>query len=67
MAIKIYLKEWQDIRGLTMLQLAARADVAPTVLARILHDNHNWNSELLEKLAEALAVEPVDLLRSPPR
>lgn len=68
MSVKLYLKEWRDLRGLTSMQLAARADLPVSTLARLEHDtDRQWNSEQLGVLAEALAIEPIDLLKPPPR
>lgn len=69
MAVKLYLKEWMEIRGLSITQLMARAPgLNDVTIARLGHDpKTEWNSRQLALLAEGLAVEPIDLLRPPPR
>lgn len=67
--VRLYLKEWMDIRGLSIAQLMARAPgLSDVTIARLGHDpKTEWNSRHLALLAEALAVEPIDLLKPPPR
>ncbi len=67
-SVKLYLKEWRDMRGLSLMQLAARTELSVSELARLEHESDRpWNSAQLAVLAEAIAVDPVDLLKPPPR
>lgn len=67
--VKLYLKEWMDLRGLTLSQMVARAPgLNDVTIARLGHDpKTEWNSRQLALLAEALAIDPIDLLKPPPR
>lgn len=68
MAVKLYLKEWRDIRGITLVELAARTEFPLATLSRLeMDDGRQWNSEQLASLANTLDVDPADLLKPPPR
>lgn len=67
--VKLYVKEWMDLRELTLMQMVARAPgLNDVTIARLRQDEKTeWNSRQLALLAEALAIEPADLLKPPPR
>lgn len=65
--IRLYLREWREHKGLSLLHLIARTDMKSAVLARIEHGQQSWTPAVLEKLGEAMDMDPVDLLRPPPK
>jgi len=59
------LRHWRERRALTMRDLAAKATVAYATVFRLEH-GHDAEMRTLRKLAEALGVEPGDLLEQEP-
>lgn len=65
-APKHYIREWRKHRGLTMEQLAMRANMSTAGLSRLERGEQRYNQALLEKLAVALGCGVSDLISSNP-
>ena len=63
--MQLRLREWRERRGLSVRQLAERAGVAFATVHRIEVERMSPTVALLEKLAEALAIDVRDFF--PPR
>lgn len=59
---RLYLREWRKHRGLTLEQLADRVGMTHSSLSRIERGLQRYDQELLERAADALQCEEVDLL-----
>lgn len=53
---------WREARGLTLLALAARSGIAADTLRGIEQGQHDASVDMLDRLAEALAVTHRQLL-----
>jgi transcriptional regulator with XRE-family HTH domain len=56
------LKELREERALSMRELASRSGVAHQTIYRLEHGQHNAHPRTVRHLAEALGVEPRELL-----
>jgi transcriptional regulator with XRE-family HTH domain len=56
------LKEWRERRLLTQAELATRSGVAETTINRLENARHEARFSTVRKLAEALRVEPEQLM-----
>lgn len=56
------LKHWRERRLLTQRDLAAKAGVSPTTVVRIETDQSDAELRTVRKLADALGVEPEELM-----
>lgn len=59
------LREWREIRGLTQSQLAEKAGVARDSISKWETGERGAYPGTVEKLAKALAIEIIDLVRRP--
>lgn len=62
--IGVRLREFRKRKGLTVTELARRAEMKRPNLSRIEHGKHRPSLETLERLSEALGVPVVELVRS---
>jgi transcriptional regulator with XRE-family HTH domain len=63
---RIFIREWRKHRGLTLEQLADRIGTTHASLCRIERGRQPHTQGLFEAIAEALRVEPADLLTRDP-
>ena len=63
---RIYLREWRDYRALAQNELASMVGVTAATLSRLEHHHHGAQPQTRRKLAEALGIEPHELLSVPP-
>ena len=56
------IRVWREYRGLSRKELAARADISPTYLARLERGERRGTLRVLLRLAEALDIEVEDLI-----
>ena len=59
---KTFIREWREHRGLTLEQLADRTETTHASLSRIERGRQPYSQALLERIADALMVDPADLL-----
>lgn len=59
---RIYLKEWRKFRNLTQEELASRIEVDRSYISMIERGASGYTQIFLEAAAEALGIEPADLL-----
>lgn len=64
---RIYLREWRKEKGLTQEQLASRLDLDRSYISTIERGKSGYTQWFLEAAAEALGVEPADLIVRNPR
>jgi transcriptional regulator with XRE-family HTH domain len=57
-----YIREWRKHRGLTLEQLAERLHMHHSALSKVERGKNPYNQDLLERIADELNCEPVDLL-----
>jgi transcriptional regulator with XRE-family HTH domain len=57
-----YIRAWRKYRQLTQEQLAERAEMSPGNLSQLENQKQDYTRSTLERLAEALNCDPVDLL-----
>lgn len=62
MALKNRITEYRNERGLTVEELAARADLSPSFVSLLARGKRNISLRNLEKLAGALDCRPEDLI-----
>lgn len=63
---RIFLREWREHRGLTLVQAAERVGVTHGFLSKVERGKRNYTQELLEALAEAYRTDPASLLMRNP-
>lgn len=63
---RTFIKEWRQHRSLTLEQLAEKVGTTHGTLSRIEHGKIHYRQTMLEAIAEALDVEPGDLLSRNP-
>jgi DNA-binding XRE family transcriptional regulator len=63
--IGVRLRELRKRKGLTVTELARRAEMKRPNLSRIEHGKHRPSLETLERLSEALGVPVAELVRTP--
>lgn len=63
---RLFLKAWRKHRGLTQSRLAERAEVTQGLISQLENGRTDYSGAVLEKLAEALACEPQDLIMRDP-
>ncbi len=56
------IRVWREYRGLSRKELAARAHISPTYLARLERGERRGTLRVLLRLAEALSVDVEDLI-----
>ena len=61
-----FIREWRKHRDLTLEQLAEKVDMSPSAISQIEVGRMGYSRDSLERLADALACEPGDLLSRPP-
>ncbi|MFD1199979.1 helix-turn-helix domain-containing protein [Brucella gallinifaecis] len=62
---RLYLFEWIDFRKTSAQQLAKRIKTSKSVISKLGNGKQRYNQDWLEKIAEGLQCDPVDLLRHP--
>lgn len=62
---RIYLAEWREHFGFTQKELAEKVSVKDMTVSRWERTTRKLNTVKLDKLANALGIEPVDFYRSP--
>jgi len=62
----IYLNEWREARHLTQRQLSRLTGLNPTTISKLGLRKHGPLPDTRRKLAEALGIEPDQLLSPPP-
>lgn len=62
-----YVKEWLEHKGLRQKDLVARTDWNKSQINEWVNDKERWNRDVLFAFADAIGVEPDQLLRLPPR
>lgn len=60
-----FIKEWREARRLTQEQLAGILGTSKTQISRLEHSHRRMTVDWLERIARALRVNRVDLLRAP--
>jgi transcriptional regulator with XRE-family HTH domain len=65
MDIRLRLKEWREKRGLTQWELAERSGVGYATIARLEVSPGNPTLGVIYRLAEALDMDPRNLLSDP--
>ena len=63
----LYLSEWLVYRGVNNVELAKQLDINHSTIHRWRKGERPIRSDDLEKLAEALGIEPATLWRKPPK
>lgn len=63
---RTFIRQWREHQGLTLEMLAERIGTAHASLSRVERGLQPYSQPLLEALAEALRVEPADLLMRNP-
>lgn len=61
-----FIRQWRKHRGYTVEHLAGMIEITGASLSRIERGLQPYNQELLERVAEALTVEPASLLMRDP-
>ncbi len=56
------IKEWRKHAGMTQLQLALHADIAPSYVSELERGNRPYNQELIERLASVLGCRDIDII-----
>jgi transcriptional regulator with XRE-family HTH domain len=59
---RIFLREWREHRGKTLVQVAEQVGITHGHLSRIERGQKDYTQSLLELLAEAYMCEPADLI-----
>lgn len=59
---RLFLREWRAHRHLTQEKLADRAEVTQGMISQLENGQSDYTGELLERLADALSCDPVDLI-----
>jgi transcriptional regulator with XRE-family HTH domain len=63
--ISVRVKELAEERGLSILQVAQRAQLAPSTVRRLWNNPHaRTNTRILDALSKALGVNASELIRS---
>lgn len=57
-----FIKQWRAFRGLTQAQLADATGLTDATISRIESGKISYTQDTLERISQALAVEPADLL-----
>jgi len=65
--LAIKLREMRDIRDLSQEELADLAQIDRSYMSYLENQKYSASLDMVEKLAAALEVEPLDLLSIPPR
>ena len=58
------LHHWRLARGLSQEELSARAELSQTFLSQIENGSRNVSLDKIEKLAEVLEIDVMDLLKA---
>jgi transcriptional regulator with XRE-family HTH domain len=66
-AISEQVRAWRTVRGLSQRALAERAGMVYPMVARLELGQTDPRLSTLERLAEALSIDVVDLLTGPPQ
>lgn len=64
---KLFIAEWREARGLTQDTLAKRLGTSSMTVSRWERGQSLVNTDVMDALAEALAIEPEDLWHHPDR
>lgn len=59
---RLFLREWRKYRRLTQERLADQADLTQGMISQLEGGKSDYTGELLERLADALSCDPVDIL-----
>src|SRR5688572_5779433 len=62
-----FIREWRVNRGLTVDKLAGLAGCSPSLISQLERGSCNYTQLTLNRLAEALACQPWQLLAAAPR
>lgn len=63
--LKWYLKEWRVHKGLTAERMADRLDTNKGQISKLERGEQRMNDDWIYGYAEALGIEPADLLKPP--
>lgn len=63
--IRWYLREWRKKKGLTLDQVATRLDTNRGQISKLERGDLRMNDDWIWGFADALGIEPADLLRDP--
>lgn len=63
--LRWYLREWRKKKGLSQEQLANRLDTNKGQISKLERGDQRMNDDWIAGLANALDIEPGDLLRDP--
>lgn len=63
---RTFIRQWREYQGLTLEMLADRVGTTHASLSRVERGLQPYSQPLLEALADALSVEPADLLMRNP-
>jgi transcriptional regulator with XRE-family HTH domain len=64
-ALRWYIREWREYRGLTQDQVAERANTNKGQISKLETGAQRMNDSWASRLADAFGVEPWQLLRHP--
>lgn len=61
---RTFIREWREFKKLTQVQLAQRLEgvVGQSTLSRLENGHYEYTQGTLEAIAEAMGVEPADLI-----
>ena len=62
----IFVRQWREARGITQEQLAELIDASTATISRIESGKQNLTMSAIDAIAEALNVEPLDLMYRDP-
>jgi transcriptional regulator with XRE-family HTH domain len=60
------LKHFRLAKGLSQEELAHRADIDRTYISSLERSVYNASIDVIDRIAEVLEIEPLELLRRPP-
>ena len=60
-----YVREWLAYKNLRQSDLVARTELNKSQVSEFVNGRHRFNEDVLNAFADAIGVEPADLLRPP--
>jgi transcriptional regulator with XRE-family HTH domain len=65
--INWYLKEWMDLLGVIQAEMCRRTDWSKATMSQLYNNKQDYSPDLVNTAAEALNLEPFELLMRPER